>query len=79
MACGAPIIASDIPVFHEVAADAALFFDPHDDEELASVMCKLLDEASLRERLRAAGRARAPFFSWSKSARDLAQVYRSLV
>ena len=79
MACGAPIVASDIPVFHEVAADAALFFDPHDDEELASVMCRLLNDESLCERLRVAGRARASLFSWSKSACDLARIYRSLV
>ena len=79
MKCGAPIIASDIPVFHEVAADAALFFDPHDDEELASVMCRLLNDEGLCERLRVAGRVRACLFSWSKSACELAQVYRSLV
>jgi len=79
LACGAFIIASDIPVFHEVAGDAALFFDPHDDEELTSVMCRLLNDEGLCERLRAAGRARVSRFSWSKSAQALAQVYRSLV
>jgi glycosyltransferase involved in cell wall biosynthesis len=79
MACGAPIIASDIPVFHEVASDAALFFDPHDDQQLASLMLEMSDDTSLRERLRDAGYTRVPLFSWSKSAHDLAQVYRSLV
>ena len=79
MACGVPVIASDIPVFHEVASDAAQFFDPHDEEELASVMCRLLSDESLCERLRAAGRTRSSHFSWGKSARDLARIYRSLV
>ncbi len=78
MACNAPIIASDIPVFHEVASDAALYFDPHDDEALAEAMVQILDDR-LRQDLIRKGRNRLSHFSWDKSAIQIAEVYRSLV
>ena len=77
MACGTPVIASDIPVFREVARDAAVYFDPHDDEALAETMMRVLDESTRRD-LVEAGRRRVRDFSWDEAARRLVDVYRSL-
>jgi glycosyltransferase involved in cell wall biosynthesis len=77
MGCGCPVIASDIPVFREVAGDAALFFDPHDPAALADMMRRSLD-SSVRTPLASAGRKRAADFSWDKSATILRGVYESL-
>ena len=77
MACGTPVIASDIPVFREVARDAAVYFDPHDDEALAETMMRVLDESTRRD-LVEAGRRRVRDFSWNEAARRLVDVYRSL-
>ncbi len=77
MVCNTPIICSDIPVFHEVAADGALYFDPHDDESLPEAMVQILDD-QLRQDLIRKGRKRLSHFSWEKSANQLAEVYRSI-
>ena len=77
MACGTPVIASDIPVFREIAADAALYFDPHEEEALAEAMVGCLD-LSVRQDMIRRGRERLKSFSWDESARQIAQIYRSL-
>ncbi len=77
MSCGTPVIASDIPVFHEVAADAALFFDPASQEDLANAMSHLLDGKDTA-RLTAKGRERVRRFSWKEAACRMANVYRGL-
>jgi glycosyltransferase involved in cell wall biosynthesis len=77
MAAGVPIVASDIPVFHEVAGDAALFFDPYDDGALAHAMLRVLDKTT-RCDLVHKGRERVRSFTWDEAARKLGQVYRGL-
>jgi len=62
MMCGAPVIASDIPVHREVYADAADYFDPYVIDEIAMLLYEVTsgpDGAEARERLRAAGANRA--------------------
>ena len=78
MACGTPVVASDIPVFREVAADSALYFDPHDEEALADAMIGVLDK-DVRRDLVERGRKRVSQFSWDAAARKLGDVYKSLV
>jgi glycosyltransferase involved in cell wall biosynthesis len=64
MALRVPVIASDIAVHREVAADAAVFFSPLDASELAARCLALMTNSSLRDRLRDAGLERASLFSW---------------
>jgi len=78
MALGVPILASDIAVFREVAADAATYFDPYDEKSLADAMKKVLDETACRN-LVETGRTRVREFSWETATRKLADVYKSLV
>lgn len=59
MASGLPIIASDIPVHREICGDAALYFDPHSQFQLANCIRKLRDCANLRAELGEIGRQRA--------------------
>jgi glycosyltransferase involved in cell wall biosynthesis len=72
-----PVIASDIPPVREVCRDAALYFDPHDAEQLAAAMRTVLSEpaAARRERIRK-GAERAAAFTWDRSARRLAEYCR---
>lgn len=78
MAVGTPIVASDIPVFREVAADAALYFDPYDEKALADAMMQVLD-GTVRQSLVEEGRRRIRDFSWDAAATKLGDVYKSLV
>lgn len=78
MACGTPLILSDIPVFHEVSADAAMYFDPHDHEELAYIMWRMMNQR-VRQEIIAKGAQRLSLFSWEHSAQKMVEVYYSLV
>jgi glycosyltransferase involved in cell wall biosynthesis len=77
MQCGAPVVSSDIAASREVAAAAALFFDPHSPDELAERLREVGREAT-RARLVAAGRARVGAFRWEPAAAEHARVYREL-
>lgn len=68
MVAGCPIVASDIPVHHEIAGDAALYFPEGDSAALAEVLYRLLTKPALRERLVARGLERQSDFRWSKAA-----------
>jgi alpha-1,3-rhamnosyl/mannosyltransferase len=68
MAAGAPVVCSDIPVFREVAGNAACFVPPEDADAWARAIGLVLDDAGLARELRALGRARAATFSWRRAA-----------
>ena len=55
LAAGVPTACSNIEPLSTIAGDAALRFDPGDVDAIASAMCRLVDDAALRERLSAAG------------------------
>jgi len=75
LSLGAPVICSNVTSLPEVAADAALYFDPRDPESIASAMALAAGNAGERGRLRLAGPQRAGLFSWDKSAAQLIELY----
>ena len=78
MACGVPVVTSNVSAMPEVAGDAAVLVDPRDVDGLASAIARVLRDEALRARLRAAGIARAREFSWQTTARRTLDVYASL-
>jgi glycosyltransferase involved in cell wall biosynthesis len=76
MACGVPVIASDIPVFRELFEGAALFADPHEPKEITDAMLKIIEDKSLAMRLQEQGLAHAAKFSWGDSARKTQDVIK---
>ncbi len=74
MAAGTPVLAGRAGAMPEVCGDAALYCDPEDERDIAQGLLRLADEPALRERLAAAGRARARRFSWDACAADTANV-----
>jgi glycosyltransferase involved in cell wall biosynthesis len=76
MARGVPVACSDASSLPEVAGDAALLFDPHDEGAIADALRRLLDDAMLREQLRARGLARVSEFTWQRTARLTLESYR---
>jgi glycosyltransferase involved in cell wall biosynthesis len=76
MACGAPLVVSDIAAHREVAGTSALFFDPYDSQSLACQLALALAQPRLLRELVAAGRARARGFSWRRAAVETWLVYR---
>lgn len=72
---GCPTILSDIPVFHEVAGDAAVYFDKDRPEDIASKVLSVLDDPALRQDLAQKGEAQLKKFSWEENA---TKVYQAL-
>jgi glycosyltransferase involved in cell wall biosynthesis len=76
MACGCPVLASTDAAVAEVCADAALLANPEDVDALQHQLQRLAADSALRERLSAAGIARARLFNWDETARRTLDVYR---
>jgi glycosyltransferase involved in cell wall biosynthesis len=70
MASGTPVAVSDIPIFREIGADAAVFFDPHSPESFAAAIHELEDPAVWKKRS-VLSRTRAGHYSWDESAKAL--------
>lgn len=79
MACGAPVITSNISSLPEVAGDAALLVDPSDVEEISAAMQAVETDASMREQLVQKGYRQAAAFTWQRSAAQLLSVYKRLL
>jgi glycosyltransferase involved in cell wall biosynthesis len=75
MACGCPVLASSGGAVGEVCGDAALQADPRDVTSLQQQLARLAVDDALRDRLRAAGLARARHFDWVHTAARTLDVY----
>ena len=80
MAAGLPVVASDLPVFHEYLVDGrnALLPAVADPEALAAAMTAVATDAGLRDRLSTGGAATVGRFTWERSAEVHAGIYDSL-
>jgi glycosyltransferase involved in cell wall biosynthesis len=79
MACGTPVVTSNVSSLPEVAGDAALTVDPYDVEAIADALRRVLDDSALRQRLVDDGFEQAARFTWQRSARHLLHVYRQVL
>ncbi len=79
LACGAAVVASDIPVHVEHFAPAVRLFPSGDWEALAGELLRVLEDEELRQTLktRAVGHARG--FTWERSAREHLALWREIV
>jgi glycosyltransferase involved in cell wall biosynthesis len=78
MACGTPVVVSNVSSLPEVVSDAGLLVDPNSVEELVVAMWRLLTDSELISSLREKGIRRAAHFSWEKAARETLDLYHSL-
>jgi len=79
MACGTPVVCSDIEPFREVAGDAAVFFDSRSAESLANAVRRVLESSCLQAAMQQKGLDRARQFSWDQCARGHCDVYRGVL
>ncbi len=76
MACGTPVITSDIACLPEITDGAALLIDPESIVDLAAAMHRVHSDSALHSDLRARGLARAGCFDWNHTARATRDAYR---
>lgn len=79
MACGSPVLASDVTAVPEVAGDAALLVDPTAVQAIAQGIERIVLDEELRTTLRQRGLKRAKLFSWDETARQTWNVLQSVV
>ncbi|MGE5601771.1 MAG: glycosyltransferase family 4 protein [Nitrososphaerales archaeon] len=78
MACGAPVICSNVTALPEVAGDAALLIDPVGKSSLVEALRRVLSDDMLRAELCERGLARAAEYSWTRTAQQTLAIYREL-
>jgi glycosyltransferase involved in cell wall biosynthesis len=75
MACGTPVICSNVASLPEVAGDAAILIHPTDDRRFAEAVTSVLSDTRLRKRMVSNGLERTRKFSWQKTAEGVVAVY----
>jgi glycosyltransferase involved in cell wall biosynthesis len=78
LAAGTPVVAYRAGAVAEVVGDAGVLVDERDPAGLGEALVTVLDDESLRSRLRALAKPRAARFSWDRAADDTLAVYRSV-
>ncbi|HEX8228489.1 MAG TPA: glycosyltransferase family 1 protein [Chloroflexia bacterium] len=75
MSVGTPVVAASASCLPDVLGDAALLVPPDDAQGFAHAMNSLLTNEALRQKMVAAGQARAATYTWERSARQTLEAY----
>lgn len=78
MACGTPVIASNVTSIPEVLGDSAALIDPHNVESITSSMLQILEDNLYKESLIAKGLNKSASLSWNKTAKQTLEVYSEI-
>jgi glycosyltransferase involved in cell wall biosynthesis len=76
MACGLPVIVSNIDALKEVAGGAAVIVEPTDIEEIATRLYRVLNDDNYRNDLILRGFERSKVFSWAATSKKILNIYR---
>ena len=76
MACGTPVITSNLSSLPEVAGDAAILINPYNTSEITEAMHTIATDKKLRDRLSAQSITRAKQFSWEKTGLATVEVLK---
>lgn len=79
MACGVPVICSNVACLPEVVADAGLLHTPDDVDGIAEDVVKVLENTQLRQQLIEKGNKRVKHFSWERCTRETIQIYKDVL
>ncbi|AFZ60256.1 glycosyltransferase family 4 protein [Anabaena cylindrica FACHB-243] len=74
MACGTPVITSNVSSLPEVAGDAAILINPHHPGEITAAMQAIINDSEMRKTLSQKGITRANQFSWEKTGQATVEV-----
>ena len=78
MACGVPVVCSNVSSLPEVAGDAALLVNPYDTNAMMEAVLRILEDQNTRAELKRRGREQARKFHWEKTAMQTLNAYRRL-
>jgi glycosyltransferase involved in cell wall biosynthesis len=69
MCCGTPVACSNVSSMPEVAGDAAILFDPANEESITRAIVEITTDPSVRDELAARGLVRSASYTWENTAR----------
>ena len=79
MSCGTPVCCSNTSSLPEVVGDAAILFNPLNQEEIISAMLEVLNSTTKQEELIEKGKLRIQQFTWEKCASETLEAYQSIL
>ena len=79
MACGVPVVTSKVSSMPEVGGEAAVYFDPYDETDMAEKIESVLKNERLRKEMIAKGLQKVKEYSWEKCAEETLQIYREVL
>ena len=79
MACGTPVVTSNVSSLPEVVGDAAILVNPENVFDIARGISDMLLDEELRARMIRRGREQAARFSWNWTARQVLEIYKDVI
>jgi len=79
MACGTPVVTSNVYATKEIAAGSAVLVDPYNTEEIAQAIYNLLNNKDYYKEIRKKGLERVKQFSWKKCAEEYIKLYKESI
>lgn len=78
MQSGTAVLCSDLPVFREIASDAALYFNRNDADGILEALSRIERDRQFVQELSQKGRLRASQFSWDRTAEQTKKIYEQV-
>lgn len=78
MSFGVPVVASDVASLPEILGDAALYFRPEDETEIAGCIKKIIDDPGLRIKMTEKGKNQAGKYSWKNMIEKTLIIYKEV-
>lgn len=79
MACGCPVVVSNMSSLPEVCGDAAIYIDPYDIDSIMDGMYKVLSDEKLRKTLFSKGLDRIKIFNWDRCAEKVLEIFKEVM
>lgn len=79
LACGTPVVASDVGGIRDVVGEAGLLVEPEDPQAMAEAANQLLRDEELHERAVMVGAEQVQRFTWPNIALQTLELYRKLI
>lgn len=79
MACGTPVITSNISSMPEFVGDAGILVEPNDEGALFQAIRQVLEDQDLRQRLAVEGPRQAANFTWKHTAENTFKIYEEVL
>ena len=79
MACGTPVITSNLSALPEIAGDSAVLVSPRNEAEITEAILRVLSDRALHAELSSKGLQHSRLFSWDATAQKTIAVYRDAI